>query len=354
MKQHCIRPALLTLCAALLLGGCGNGQTPAPVPPEAIAPGGGTPESAAPGGETTQETIAPGEDYFGPPLAELRASNALNAVLEEHTAASFQEESFLGDHQDLPVSASEGRCYRDENGFLRMDILYDSLGEGRRVEGFADQNFAGARYELADVDGKSMCIFPSGEYESFLAALWVGETIGMETETPVECYNQDGNVVVITLTTYPAPSDSYLRTMYILESEHGHLLYRETCTYLLEEGQPVPNAPYGEDENELAFVVKTTVSYDELREYDGPVPHEEIIGQHADYCELNVIENYGTDGPAVRWYPVAHGTELLFLSQEDGYRLYTDAELTHEIAYLGELDISGETANLFLVKQQAE
>lgn len=364
MKKRWIRPAPLILCAALLLAGCGNGEAPnaAPADPlESAGIGAGTPAETAPGGETAPETAAPGEEYFGPPLEKLRASNTLDAVLEHHTAASYREEAFLGERQELPLSASEGRYYRDVDGYLRVDIIYDSLGEKRYVEGFADQNFAGARYELTDVDdvddagGKSMCIFPSGEYEAFMSALWVGETIAMETETPVDCYPQDGRVVVTSLTTYPPPADSYLRTMYILESEHGHLLYRETYTYLLEEGQQIPNVPYGEDDNEVAYVVRTTVSYDELRELGEIAPHEEVIGRHSDYCELSVIEGYGSDEPVVRWYPVAHGTDLLFLSlEEDAYRLYTDAELTREINFLGELDTGGETANLFLVKRQAD
>lgn len=316
MKRQWIKLAAGVLCGAFLLAGCGGGAK-----------------------------------YEGPPLEEIRAGNTLGAVLEQHAAASYREESFI-DGQDVPFITSEGRYYRDEDGFLRADILYDDLDGIRRVEGFAGKAYAGARYELAGAGGKSMCIFPSGEYERYIAGLWAGETIGSGTETPVEYSLQDGSAVIITLTTYPDPADSYLRTMYILDGEHGHLLYREICTYLLEEGQKIPDVPYGMDQNEVAYLVKTTISYDEPREYGGPAPHEEVIGQSSDYCELYVIEDYGTDEPAVRWYPVAHGTEMQFLSLEDEYRLYTDAELTREISFLEELNISGETANLFLVKQQ--
>lgn len=355
MKKQRIRPVLGALCAALLLAGCGDGaaQNAAPtdpVPSESAGVNTAAPEETAPGGEAPEEEpTAPADGYAGPALEEIRANNTLDALLERHTAASYREEDYP-DGLETPFSTSEGQFYRDADGYLRVDIVYENEGGKRYVEGFADQDFAGARYDTADLSGKSMCIFPSGEYESFMAELWIGETIGSEGEMPVEYSFQDGSVVVVTLTTYPAPTDSYLRTMYILDGEYGNLLYREVCVHHLEEGQEIPDVPYGMDENEITYLVKTTFSYDEPREYDGPAPHEEVIGQHADYCELSVIEDYGADAPVVRWYPVARDTELLFLSLEDDYKLYADAELTREIDFLDELDISGEAANLFLIK----
>lgn len=337
-KSRWAKLSAAALCVLLLLTACVGGNN------------GGN----SSGGENTPGESDPSDGASDPgvevqyTLEEIWANNQVEAVLQNRRAMSYLQEFYTGG-EDTPAGTIAGQYYRVD-GYLHMDMIYHEVFGDTYTEAYADAEMPGAYYNVVETD-RYMFLYPSADYEHFQTALWFDKPMEDIDETLVSCSMQDDLVVVTTVTTYPYGPDNYDRTVYYLEPTFGHLIYKESTSYLLEEGRSIPDVPYGEDDNAVINVTKTTVTYDDPWSFEGPAPHEAVTGESADSCQITLIEDYGTDDARIYTFPVAHGTYVYFYSDNGGYAIYSDAGLTMEISPYGEIDISGDALTLYVVRQ---
>ena len=318
MKQAFLKGMAGALTLTLLAAGCGQGSASS---------------SASSGGEEAAFT-----------LEDIRKNNTVEAALSRHSAFSYQQDTYLGEDSQ-PVSSTMGQ-YRREGGKLQFyAAFHDRDGGVAYQQGYADDTYPGALYETSNSGEKYLTLYPQGEYEAALSALWspAAVTEEGEQETLDSCTLQDGVVVVTSTTTYRQEAEYYERNLYYLEPDTGLLLYQETTSYTLSQGQSVPDVPYGQDTAPVMSVTKTTVTYDDpfTQEAD---PHGEILDENGCRLTLTVAPQGAEE---VLQYPVAQGTHIFFQSQE-GAALYLDEDLSQDVTD-EDLTADGPRMELFAV-----
>ena len=315
---HWIKKTVTAACAAALLAGCS-----AKTPTESQKP------VTEPVPEIPAEEVKP--DIT---LDQVLQANQIGTLLKNHSAVKIDTALYEQDGDETPVSSIQS-SYTVEDGFLQSFRAFTDRDGGKYYEeGHGDQTYSGALYAMnGDGSSKYMTVCPADEYEGIAAAgdsLWVRD--GAE-ETLVDTSWQDDAVILTVRVTYRDAADSYDVVYYYVDPDTCELYAANICSYSTA------------DDSSMG-VTQVRYTYDEPFSPEAS-PFLAITGG-TDYCELNVIVDYLGDDQAVYWYPVAHDTQVYFQTSRNDCTLYRDEDLTQTVERYDPIDVSGDTANLFV------
>ena len=176
----------------------------------------------------------------------------------------------------------------------------------------------------------------AGGYEEFIGMTWL-TAIDTAQYEKIDAQTDGEETVLSFRLKAGAEEDS---PTYTIEK------YRiETDTGLLRS---VESTHYNIDDDSVAATQTKTIYYDDTWQPENSA-YNAII-RSTDYCELNLVLDYGSDKPEVQFFPVAHDTKVLFWAPDLHYTLYADAELTQKVdQYNEDFDLSRPVCNIFVV-----
>lgn len=345
MKKHI---TVLLIAALLVLSGCTAQDDNDIEPADTQETVSDSTESNTDADETeATETDVDTETKATYDLAELVSDNNIHHLLETHSSVTGHTETYDGDGT-TPLAVTETQ-YQITDGKVQMisKYVYDA-DDGDNVsytEAYADNDYSGALYEISG-EYKYFTAFPAAYYDTYIDGTWFPGAGEMSEETVDSVSEQDGMIVITTTTTYRQEAELYARNLYYVDPENGALLYAESTSYSLPIGASIPQADYGMDTNEVMSKQQTTITYDTPISFD-LLPHEQILAS-TDYEEVTFNIDPISDANEVHWYPIAHGTHILF-QRDTSYTIYDDEELTNNVTG-AELVSDGEAETYFVTE----
>lgn len=280
-------------------------------------------EAEVPENKTTPETTWT--------LEQVLAVNTVEEILKRHTDFIYRADFYEAD-PEAPVN-SMAAFYTREDGFLQMRREYHDRfgGYAAYEQAYADRDTPGALYSLSSTGELSATFCAAEDYEVYLSGLWmaVAEPEGQLTQSEVL---DTGTVVFEVRKEYQEAADLYDITKLTADAATGEILKWETASYHVGDDKQVGSSQF-------------TVSYDMAFTPEAE-PYAKIAGG-TESCEVSVIISPEQEDMEVQWHPLAFGTRVYFYSDRS-VSFYQDEALTEPVGP-GELDTTGEAANLFVV-----
>ena len=294
----------LLMCAVmsgLLLAGCAAQQPQASAPAQS--------QSVPEGGVMT--------------LAELREKNALEEVLEQHSAMSYI--TTYMDETGTTWGETMGQFTLADGQLLyeRIATQYDQVVE--YADGYEAQDVPGAFY-LTDGYSKLMFLYPEGEYDARMALDW-SNAAGFESEDPQEVLSSEivGEDIVLKLQSLSA--EAFEESVYYADAETGLIHTIEVSVY--------------DGTGSLYASTSTKVLYD--KPYATQDEAYKMIAGGEDAVELTVVFAPGEAGEYTQTLRAAGDTRVI-LSAKQEYTLYADAALTQP---LESIDLIGGNTTVY-------
>ena len=157
---------------------------------------------------------------------------------------------------------------------------------------------------------RSLTLYPSGEYQYWVAQRWMQDLYPNQTEEITDISTQDGAIIVQVRTQY-VDYGNYYDTMYYVDPDTKLILYREDSWY--------------DEAGNLLSMDRYTPVYDEPHVSDGVARLSVMNGENT--CELTAVFNPGTDNEDTQTFCIAKGTFVNVVSNNN-YSLYSDPGCT--------------------------
>lgn len=313
MKKRFV--CMLGLAVVLGLGGCGTKtQTQVDVQDDIME------ETADQEANTDQEeTEYDYSEYIVEDtditMEELRAVNSPTALMKEHESLGFTWENYDADENLQSTVESQFIFFK---GKLWFDsVMTDSEGNKTYDSDYEADDMPGATYsyqEDPNGDARWLTIYPSNEYQYWVAQRWMPDLYPGQTEEITDISTQDGAIIAMVRTKYE-DYGNYYDTMYYVDPDTKLILYREDSWY---------------DENgTLLSIDKYTPVYDEPHVSDSVA--RIAVTDAEDMCELTVVFYPGQEREETQTFRVAKGTYVSVVNNTE-HVLYSDPDCTNMIS----------------------
>jgi len=284
------------------------------------------------GREEEAELLYNGKTYDAC-LTELKEANAPLSLLKRHDVVSNIMEA--SDPSGTILGTYRTRYSRTEDGrLLFVNEGTDAAGsEVIVMNGYADENMPGAYYMISG-DQKQMMVYPSAEYEAYVAnnsALDL--TAQGYSEMVIEVKETEGVLEIVSV-LQTSDSKEASRVTYFADPETLELQAREILTY---------------HDEDLISQSRTEYTYDseDAAEYKAA---DAVLTGDGTGCKLTLTLIEGDAVVETQEFTVDRTAAVSFQSAYE-YKMYTDAALKKK---LKAIDVTGERADVYVVLETGE
>ena len=247
-------------------------------------------------------------------MEELRAVNRPTALMKEHESLGFTWENY--DADENLQSTVESQFIFFEGKLWYDSVMTDSAGNKTYDSDYEAEDMTGATYSYQEDpkgDARWLTIYPSDEYQYWVAQRWMPDLYPDQTEEIMDISTQDGAIILMVRTKYQ-DYGNYYDTMYYVDPDTKLILYREDSWY--------------DEAGSLLSVDKYTPVYDEPYVSDGVA--RIAVTDAEDICELTVVFWPGQEKEETQTFRIAKGTYASVVSNTD-HALYSDPDCTETI-----------------------
>lgn len=252
-----------------------------------------------------------------PAVTEMRRTNDISQVMQEHSALTCVSEAWDSENnwQYLTVTQftlNGGRLWYDYEQHDESDeVVYCEAG-------YINGDAPGALYSWEKDGLKTMTLCRAEEYEVMVGSRWLARQAGDYEQVLERTENTEYNTVTLqTVLANDTASRGGCETYYFIDSGSGLITGMERREY--------------DADGALTGVTRSNVFYDEPRLMTERAATEILSGE--DSCRLTVQIDNGTERAEEQRFTVDRETMVEFESEET-FRLFCDAEHTKPMDYI--------------------